>query len=255
MRPVSFVAALGIAAGFTSIAAADALVERSVEHRFQLDFHVPDAALQKMLPPGWAPAVATAGPAKDANLRVIFIDRIADFGGDSKPLANGATQLVYVAIPVMLSAGSDNGQMIIAGFTKDAPDFAGTYGVLRRAQTAVMQRTIANSGGALINDENWQFATTTGERLIVHVQYQRGTPAKGGGEVKFFDPAEPSRYQIFKTEQGLDITRNTTTNPPDHVMQFSYSIGGGKLAPLFDGSEKVLSWDSFPWYDRTVIAP
>jgi len=118
-----------------------------------------------------------------------------------------------------------------------------------------MQRTIANSGGALINDENWQFATTTGERLIVHVQYQRGTPAKGGGEVKFFDPAEPSRYQIFKTEQGLDITRNATTNPPDHVMQFSYSIGGGKLGPLFDGSEKVLSWDSFPWYDRTVIAP
>ena len=201
------------------------------------------------------PAVATAGPAKDANLRVIFIDRIAGFGGDGKPLANGATQLVYVAIPVKQSAGSDNGQMIIAGFSKDAPDFAGTYGVLRRAQTAVMQRTIANSSGALVNDENWQFATATGERLIVHVQYQRGTPAKGGGEVKFFDPAEPSRYQIFKTEQSLDITRNATTNPPDHVMQFSYSIGGGKLAPLFDGSEKVLSWDSFPWYDRTVIAP
>src|SRR5437588_1150160 len=122
MRPVTFVAALGIAAGFTSVAAADALVERSVEHRFQLDFHVPDAAVQKMLPRGWMPAVATAGPAKDANLRVIFIDRIGGFGGDGKPLANSATQLVYVAIPVKQATGTDTGQMIIAGFSKDAPD-------------------------------------------------------------------------------------------------------------------------------------
>lgn len=255
MRAVSFIAAAAIATGFTSLAAADALVERSIEHRFQLDFHVPDAALQKMLPSGWVPAVATAGPAKDANLRVIFIDRIAGFGGDGKPLATGATQLVYVAIPVKQASGTGNGQMIIAGFSKDAPDFAGTFGVLQRAQTAVMQRTIGNSGGAIINDENWQFSAATGERLIVHVQYQRGTPAKGGGEVKFFNPAEPGRYQIFKTEQGLDITRNATTNPPDHVMQFSYSIGGGKLASLFNGTEKVLSWDSFPWYDRAVITP
>lgn len=255
MRPVSFIAAMAIAAGLTNMASADALVERSIEHRFQLDFHVPDAALQRMLPSGWVPAVATAGPAKDANLRVIFIDRIAGFGGDGKPLPNSATQLVYIAIPVKQTSGTDNGQMIIAGFSKDAPDFAGTFGVLKRAQTAVMQRIIENTSGAIVSDENWQFAAATGERLIVHVRYQRSTPAKGGGEVKFFDPAEPTRYQIFKTEQGLDITRNATTNPPDHVMQFSYVIGGGKLAPLFDGTEKVLSWDSFPWYDRTVLAP
>jgi hypothetical protein len=238
-----------------TIANAQTLVQRSSEHRFQLDFHVPDAALQKMLPPGWTPAVAIGGPAKDANLRVIFIDRIAGFGADGKPLPSAATQLVYVAIPVKQTAGTQTGQMIIAGLTKDAADAPGTFGVFRRADGAMMQRTISSTGAAEINDEYWAFTAASGEHFNLRVKYQRGSLAKGGGEVKFFDPANPGQYQIFKTEQALDITRNATTNPPDHVTEFSYSAGGGKLAPLFDGTEKVLSWDSFPWYDRTVVTP
>jgi hypothetical protein len=46
-----------------------------------------------------------------------------------------------------------------------------------------------------------------------------------------------------------------TTNPPDRVKEFSYRAGGGRIAALFDGTEKVLSWDSQPWYTRSVIAP
>jgi hypothetical protein len=244
----------GAALSVTAVSA-DTLVERSIEHRFQLDFHVPEKALQDMLPAGWQASVAAQGPAKDANLRVIFIDRIAGFGPDGKPLANGATQLVYIAIPVKQTAGTQTGQMIIAGLTKDAADAPGAFNAFRRAGTSSMQRSITAAGPAIVNDENWQFTAPTGEHLNVHVKYQRGTPVKGGGDVRFFDPADPRKFQIFRTEQGLDITRNATTHPSDHVMEFSYSIGGGKLGPLFDGTEKVLSWDSFPWYDRSVLTP
>lgn len=244
----------GAALASTS-ATADTLIERSIEHRFQLDFHVADKALQDLLPRGWQPAVAPQGPAKDANLRVIFIDRIAGFGPDGKPLANGATQLVYIAIPVKQTAGTQTGQMIIAGLTKDAPDAPDRFAAFHHADAASMQRTVTAAGPAIINDENWQFSEATGEHLNVHVKYQRGTPVKGGGDVRFFDPADPRKFQIFRTEQGLDITRNATTHPPDHVMEFSYSIGGGKLGSLFDGTEKALSWDSFPWYDRSVLTP
>ena len=251
---ILFALIAGAALASTSVTA-DTLVERSIEHRFQLDFHVPDRALQNLLPRGWEAAVAAQGPAKDANLRVIFIDRIAGFGPDGKPLTNGATQLVYIAIPVKQTAGTQAGQMIIAGWTKDAADAPGTFAVFRHAAGASMQRSITTAGPAIINDENWQFSEAGGEHLNVHVKYRRGTPVKGGGEVRFFDPADPGKFQIFRTEQGLDITRNATTHPPDHVMEFSYSIGGGKLSSLFDGTEKVLSWDSFPWYDRSILTP
>jgi hypothetical protein len=234
---------------------AQTFVEQGVEHRFQLDFHVPDAALQKMLPQGWEPAIATAGPAKDANIRMIFIDRVDVLGQDGKPLGKGATRLVYLAVPVKQTAGSQTGQMIVGGLTEDAAGAPGFFGTYQHATTAKMTRSVSSSGGAVLVDEDWDFAAASGEHMQVHVKYERAAATRGGGEVKFFNPADPMKYQIFKTEQIIDITRNATTNPPDRVKEFSYEAGGGSIAALFDGTEKVLSWDSFPWYNRTVLAP
>ena len=244
---------LGMAAA--GHAKAETLLEQAAEHRFQLDFHVPDAAFQKMLPQGWVPAVAAAGPAKDANLRMIFIDRIGVVGPDGKPVGRGASRMVYLAIPVKQSAGDTTGQMILAGLTDNPADAPGAFGVYQFAATAKMTRSASASAGAAIAEEDWDFASAGGEHMQVHVKYERAPAVKGGGEVKFFNPSDPSKYQIFKTEQTTDITRNATTNPPDRVKEFSYRAGGGRIAALFDGTEKVLSWDSQPWYNRSVIAP
>jgi hypothetical protein len=234
---------------------AQSFVEQAIEYRFQLDFRVPDAALQKMLPAGWEPVIATMGPAKDANLRMIFIDRVDVLGADGRPLPKGSSRLVYLAIPVKQSSGAAAGQMIIGGLTEDAGDAPGAFGVYKHATTAKMSRSVDSSGGTVLVDETWEFAAQGGEHMAVHVKYQRAPANKGGGEVRFFNPSDPSKYQIFKTEQVIDIARNVTTTPPDRVKEFSYSAGGGSIAGLFDGTEKVLSWDSFPWYSRTVLAP
>jgi hypothetical protein len=204
-----------------------------------------------MLPAGWEPVVATQGAAKDANLRMIFIDRTGIAGADGKPTKQATTRLAYLAIPVKQTAGSGAGQMIIFGLTEDGADAPGAFGVYQQASIAKMSRSTSGAAGA----EDWEFVGAAGERMEVHVEYQRGPVAKGGGETKFYNPADPSKYQIFKTDQGIDIMRNPTTNPPDHVKKFSYKAGGGKIATLFDGTEKVVSWDLFPWYVRTVSTP
>ena len=242
-------------AGAMAAANAQTVIEQAIEYRFQLDFRVNDAALQKMLPAGWEPNIATMGPAKDCNLRMIFIDRVDIMGADGKPLPKGSTRLVYLAIPVKQSSGTGAGQMIIGGLTQDSSDAPGAFGVYKHAATATMARSASASGGVTLVDENWSFSAPSGEHMNVHVKYERAPATKGGGEVRFFNPSDPSKYQIFKTEQVIDIARNVTTTPPDRVKEFSYSAGGGAIASLFDGTEKVLSWDSFPWYNRTVLAP
>src|SRR5215472_16839664 len=98
-------------------AAAETLVQQSAEARMQLDFHVPDAALQALLPGGTEPAIAAAGAAKDANLRMIFIDRIAVTGPDGAPATSG--QMVYLAIPIK-QPNNAVAQMLIYGLTDDA---------------------------------------------------------------------------------------------------------------------------------------
>jgi len=244
-----------IGAASASCAQAQTLLEQGAEHRFQLDFHVNDAALQKMLPAGWESVVATQGAAKDANLRMIFIDRVGIAGGDGKPTKQATSRLAYLAVPVKQTAGAGVGQMILFGLTESAADAPGAFGTYQAASIAKMSRGANASGGVATGAEDWEFVGAAGERMEVHAEYERGPVSKGGGETKFFNPSDPSKYQIFKTEQGIDIMRNPTTNPPDHVKKFSYKAGGGKIAALFDGTEKVVSWDLFPWYVRSVSAP
>jgi hypothetical protein len=234
---------------------AQTVLEQAAEHRFQLDFRVNDAALAKMLPQGWEAVIATQGAAKDANLRMIFIDRMAIIGGDGKSATRPTSRLVYLAIPVKHSASGAVGQMIIHGLTENAADAPGLFGVYQHASSARMSRTVSASGGAMTGSEDWEFVAASGERMEVHVEYERGPAVKGGAETRFYYPNDPSKFQIFKTDQAIDIMRNPTTTPPDHIRKFSYKAGGGKIAALFDGTEKVVSWDSYPWYIRTVRAP
>jgi hypothetical protein len=49
--------------------------------------------------------------------------------------------------------------------------------------------------------------------------------------------------------------RNATVNVGDRVRTFQYTVSGGKFASLFDGTERVLSWDSIPWHDRAMYRP
>ena len=253
-------ALLACAIAFGAVDAhAQTVVEQAAEHRFQLDFRVPDAALQKMLPAGWETVIATQGPAKDANLRMIFIDRLAIVGADGKPSGKGNSRLVYLAIPVKQTAGGANGQaigqMIVHGLVENAADAPGAFGVYQHATTMKMSRATATVGGVATGVEDWRLAAASGEFMQVHVEYERAGAVKGGAEVKFFNPSDPTKYQLFKTEQAIDIMRNVTTNPADRVKAFSYKAGGGRIAALFDGTEKVVSWDVFPWYVRTVSVP
>jgi hypothetical protein len=90
-----------VSAGLVRDASAQKLIEYSAEARFQLDLHVPDAALMALVPAGWTPNVATQGNAKDANLRAVFIDRLTVNGPDGKPVGStGSNRLVYLVAPV-----------------------------------------------------------------------------------------------------------------------------------------------------------
>jgi hypothetical protein len=235
-------------------AGADTLIENSAEFRFQLDFHVNDAALQKLLPAGWEPAIATQGPAKDCNLRLIFIDRVDVTNPDNTPKA--ADQLVYIAIPVKQTGTNNAGQMILNGLVSAAKEAPGPFGNYVHAPSVKVSRSFSTVDGVTLGEENWEFIGANGERLETHVKYERG-PGRHNppGEVKFFDPAKPDSYQIFKIDSGLDIMKNASVPVKDRVKEFTYKATGGPIGALFDGTEKALSWDSFHWYNRGIYTP
>lgn len=243
-------------AGLIGQAAAQTPVEHSSEVRMQLDFVVPAPALAKFLPAGWEPNIAKAGAAKDCNVRMIFIDRVDITKPDGQPATPGSNQLVYLAVPIKQTVGGTGGQMLIYGLTADPKDAPGPHGVYVHANAHRMERsTSVAAGKPTLTEEHWEFAAPSGEHMEVRLKYERAAARKTGSEVKFFSSINPGFYQIFKIDQGLDIMRNATVPVRDRVTEFSYKAGGGKIAPLFDGTERVVSIDALHWYNRSVSQP
>src|SRR5262249_29477453 len=143
--------AAGAAGGATLPAIADTLIENSAEFRFQLDFHVNDAALQKLLPTGWEPAVATQGPAKDCNLRLIFIDRVDVTNPDNTP--KSTDQLATIEIPVKQTGTNNVGRMIINGLISDSKEVPGPFGDYVHAPSVKVTRSFSTVDGVTLGEE------------------------------------------------------------------------------------------------------
>lgn len=240
------------------LAATTALAETALEHsherRFQLDFQVPTAALAAFLPPGFTPNIATTGPAKDCNLRVIFVDRVTINAPDNS--SKGSHRVAYLTVPVRSPAG-ENVQLVIGGLTDDPGQAPGPFGNYLLATTRDM-RYLTSAGGSspMVESQDWVFVADSGERLEMHITYERGTAERRPlADTKFYSAQNPEFFQISRQEQVLDIMRNVTTNPENRVRSFSFRGGGGRWAKLFDGTEKVLSWDNILWLNRTVLLP
>lgn len=242
--------------GLAACANAQTTLESSVETRFQLDLHVPDAVLNAFLPSGWTTNIAAQGAAKDANLRAVFIDRVSINGPDGKPAGKtGSNRLVYLVAPVKDPSGAAV-QLVIGGLTEDPADAPGPFGNYLPATTHSMQRNTSSGAGPILESQDWIFAAATGERLELHIKYEKGVGNRTSPtDVKFYSAKIPSFYQISRQEQVLDILRNATTNPPDRVKEFSFKGSGGSYSKLFDGTEKLLSWDNILWINRTVSLP
>jgi hypothetical protein len=244
-----------LAITFAGLAAAQNLQEYSSETRFQLDLKVPDQVLATYLPKGWTPNVAAQGAAKDCNLRAVFINRVTINGPDGKPVGKGSNRLVYLVAPVKDPTGA-NVQLVIGGLTEDPTDAPGPFGVYLLAANPTVRILYEQMGLQSVTTQDWVFAAATGERLELHITFQPGVGNKSNpAEVKFYSAKNPSFFQISKQEQVLDILKNVTTNPPDRVNQFSFKGSGGSFAKLFNGTEKVLSWDNILWINRSVSLP
>jgi len=244
-----------VAFALTFALRAETVVERSNETRFQLDLKVPDAALAAFLPPGWKSNPATEGAAKDCNLRVIFIDRVTINGPDGLPKGKGTNRLVFLAAPVKDPSGASV-QMVIGGITQDPRDVPGPFENYLLASIYKMDISTRTDHGSLEETQDWILGAETGEKLEMHITFERGVAnIRNMADTKYYSAKNSGFLQISRQEQVLDIMRNVTTNPPDHVRKFSFKASGGSYSKLFDGTERVLSWDNVLWLNRTILLP
>ena len=122
--------------------AQEKLVGTNMDVRTILNFKVADAAIQKLLPPGWEANPATSGPSAGANLRVTFVDQMAAHDAAGKPTPP-VRNLIF-GIPVRKPGSEGGGLMIFAGLS---PAAGGPYGASLKA-TNVVERKVRHSPAA-----------------------------------------------------------------------------------------------------------
>jgi len=147
-----------------------------------------------MLPAGWEPNIAAQGPAKDANLRLIFVDCIDIVGPDNKVLGNGTNRLIMLAAPVKKSAAHDVGQMILGGISEDA-DVPDAYGVYLKASNAKMSRTSGAANGTVTETDDWDFAASGGEHLSLHLNSCTAPPTWAAARLNSTIPPIPANIR------------------------------------------------------------
>ncbi len=228
--------------------AADKYVGSNADVRTILAFKAADAAIKKFLPEGWELDVATTSPAKDVNLRVTFIDRLAAQDAEGKAVAPVRT--VTLSVPAKKQGSQTRGTMLFAIYTSGGS--GGPYGVSVHADTKMERKVATDPAGSAVVEESWQFQAPDGNSLQLQIQYVRGAPAPAKAESLLYSAVKPDFYRIYRYEQSADVVRGAGA---DRVQKIVFKASGPKLAPLFDGSEQLVGVTSLPWYARQTYLP
>ena len=94
----------------------------------------------------------------------------------------------------------------------------------------------------------------TTDSIQLQLQYDRGVAARSKVETMPHSGVTPDFYRIYRIEQAADVVRSTATST-DRAQKYAFKATGAKLAPLFNGSEQLVSIMSLPFYNRQVSLP
>jgi hypothetical protein len=241
-----------------TLAAAPAMAEDNlklsatdISVRTGLTFKVADAVVQKLLPAGWELNSPTAGPTKGFNLGITLIDYVMAQDAEGKPLPPRNT--IVLNMPAKKVGTGEAVTMVFGGFVAQA-GVPGPYSVFGPANITVERRSHTGPDGKPMINESWQAKADDGSMLDIQIEFQRGAPVRGKVEAKIHSAAKPDFFRVYRFEQAADVARSTAASI-DRVSKFSFKATGPTLAPLFDGTEQLISITSIPSYSRSIYLP
>ncbi len=227
------------------------MTEWSAEARTVLSFHVPDAAAQALLPAGWTVDPSTGAANKGANLTVTVMERLLVQDAQGKNMRSGTIRYAVMSVPARHTDGRTS-PMIVLGIS---PEGAGAYGAYLTANVSRLERassaTAEEAGRA---EETWEFGAATGDRLELRLAYRRAAPVKAQVQTTVRSGVHPEFTRTYRISQASDVIRSLT-NPVDRVESLQFKATGPRFAPLFDGTERLLSLTVIPWYVREISIP
>ncbi len=236
-------------------AGAETLTGSNVDNRIIVALRVGQAELQPWLPAPWQVNPIAKGPFKEANLYVIFMDRLLNQDAQGKPAAGGTFRSVALVAPAKHTQTGESAIFVIRVFTPHEDlDLNNHYknsvrATIRREQTMKSVDLGPGTGSDL-----WELRDSAGGMLRFRMEYQRAVPSRAKREFKPRSAVEPTFFRIYRLDQGSDLVKSIPAGI-DRVQNYQLSVTVSELRKLFDGTEQLVGIVVIPWYVRRVYLP
>ena len=236
-------------------AGAEKLVGSNVDNRTVVAFRVGQAELQSWLPAPWQVNPIAGGPLKEANLYVIFVDRLLGLDAQGKPAAGGTFRVVALAVPAKNAQTGESAPFVIRIFAPHEDlDLYNPYKNTVRATIRKEQTLKSADLGPGTGSELWELRDSAGEMLQFQMEYQRAVPSRAKQESKPRSAVVPTFYRIYRIDQGTDLVKSIPAGV-DRVQNYQFRVTMSELSKLFDGTEQLVGILVIPWYVRQISLP
>jgi hypothetical protein len=233
---------------------AETLVQQNVDARVIVAFRVGQTALQGWLPAPWKVDPVAAGPSKDANLIVTFVDQLINQDAEGKLVAGGTTRIVAVGAPAKHEHTGETAPFLLRAFDANPQGVPGPY---KGAVEATIRREASVKGANLeqgTGSELWEMRDSGGGVIELRLEYQRGVPSRAKVEGRPHSSVDPGFFRIYRIDQGTDVVRSVPAGT-DRVRSYHFRITVPEFRTLFDGTERLVSIAVQPWYVRQAFLP
>lgn len=227
--------------------------EENAEHRTTVAMHVNEAEIAKFLPAPWVLDIPTSGTKKGFDLILEFRDRILDLDEQKQPVKGGSERGLVLLVPAKNPVTGDAGLRVIREYTANPNFIPGLYNnskVLSRMR--LTQNLVAEGTASSTSTEIWDLEEPGGGVADLSFDCTRGVPKRVIRTHKMFGSDDPNLIRIYHSDQGRDLVRDVAGGV-DSTRNFTLKVTLKELAPMFDGSERLISVEVLPWYLREVF--
>lgn len=244
----------GVVIGLTGLqptaARAETFNSSNVDSRVVVAFQVNAAAAQAWLPEGWTLAPFSKGPFAGANLLVVLVDRYLELDAKKKPTTPASFRGVALA---SLATKANETRLYVTRIYATPPDYD-PYGNAKTAEISRSAKLESARNVAPALFEGWSVAPKGGGEMTLKLSYQAGTPSWSEAEALPYSNVKPGFHRIYRYRQLADLAMSVPAGKAlDGKADFASTIP--ELAPMFDGSEKMIGVVEIPVYLREVYLP
>jgi hypothetical protein len=231
----------------TQVEAAERLISTNLDTRTVLAFRVSNEAVRKLLPAGWELDAVPDAP----NLRIVFANNLLVQDAEGKASEN--MRIVTLTAQAKKSGTDEKAGMALGGFVSSKAAAPGPYFNYSAASVVLSQRAGVDETGKSIVAEAWEFTGDAVNALDLKLQFERGLLARVKANTKTYSSSKPDFFRIYRLEQAVDVIN--VSSGQSRILQMELKARGPLFASILDGSERLISVTSIPYYAREVYLP